>query len=97
MPLFAHWEHLVPGAPCAINFTNEDVDLHSKEEENITGVGKLLALFWDESMLPVDGMVEPKDYDMAQKNSRKFKSIFIGLAKDDEGIIHGTLAVSGTR
>ncbi|KAF7528508.1 hypothetical protein PCG10_000352 [Penicillium crustosum] len=69
----------------------------SQEEENITGVGKLLALFWDESMLPVDGMVEPKDYDMAQKNSRKFKSIFIGLAKDDEGIIHGTLAVSGTR
>lgn len=35
-------------------------------------------------MLPVDGMVEPKDYDIAQENSRKFKDIFIGLAKDDE-------------
>ncbi|CAI7566918.1 unnamed protein product [Penicillium discolor] len=54
--------------------TNEDVDLHSKEEENITSVGKLLTLFRDESVLPAD----------AQKNSRKFKDIFIGLAKDDE-------------
>lgn len=84
MSLFAHWEQLVPGAPCPISFTNEDVELHSKEEENITGVGKLLTLFRDESVLPVDGMVDPKDYEIAQQNSRKFKDIFIGLAKDDE-------------
>lgn len=64
--------------------TNEDVDLHSKEEENITSVGKLLTLFRDESVLPADGMVDPKDYEIAQKNSRKYKDIFIGLAKDDE-------------
>lgn len=84
MSLFAHWEQLVPGVPCPISFTNEDVELHSKEEENITGVGKLLTLFRDESVLPVDGMVDPKDYEIGQKNSRKFKDIFIGLAKDDE-------------
>ncbi|KOS39958.1 hypothetical protein ACN38_g9169 [Penicillium nordicum] len=84
MSLFAHWEELVPGVPCPISFTNEDVELHSKEEENINGVGKLLTLFLDKSVLPVDGMVEPKDYEIAQKNSRKFKDIFIGLAKDDE-------------
>lgn len=35
-------------------------------------------------MLPADGMVDPKDYEIARKNSRKFKDIFIGLAKDDE-------------
>lgn len=84
MSLFAHWEQLVPGVPCPISFTNEHVELHSKEEENITGVGKLLTLFRDEYVLPVDGMVDPKDYEIAQKNSRKFKDIFIGLAKDDE-------------
>ncbi|KAJ5511951.1 Aminoglycoside phosphotransferase [Penicillium expansum] len=82
--LFAHWEELLPDIPCPISFTNEDVELHSKEEENIRGVGKLLTVFRDESVLPVDGMVEPEDYDIAQKNSRKFKDIFIGLAKDDE-------------
>ncbi|KAJ6143525.1 Aminoglycoside phosphotransferase [Penicillium samsonianum] len=72
MSLFAHWEELFPDVPCPISFTNEDVELHSKEEENINAV------------LPVHGMVEPKDYDTALKNSRKFKDIFIGLAKDDE-------------
>ncbi|KAJ5188432.1 hypothetical protein N7491_004757 [Penicillium cf. griseofulvum] len=62
----------------------EDVELHSKEEENIDGVGKLLTLFRDEAVLPVGGMVDPKDYDTAQENSRKFKDIFIELAKDDD-------------
>ena len=62
----------------------EDVQLHSKEEENIDGVGKLLTLFRDEAVLPVGGMIDPKDYDTAQENSRKFKYIFIGLGKDDE-------------
>ncbi|KAJ5804674.1 Aminoglycoside phosphotransferase [Penicillium psychrosexuale] len=84
MLLFAQWEELVPGVACPIDFTNQDIELHSKEEENINGVGKLLTIFRDESVLPVDGMVLPKDYDTAQKNSRKFKDIFIGLAKDDE-------------
>ncbi|KAJ6180855.1 Aminoglycoside phosphotransferase [Penicillium mononematosum] len=84
MSLFAHWEELVPGVPCPINFTIEDVELHSEEEENINGVGEMLRLFRDESVLPVDGMVEPKDYDIAQKNSRELKDTFIGLAKDDE-------------
>ncbi|KAI3148378.1 hypothetical protein CBS147325_3531 [Penicillium roqueforti] len=82
--LFAQWEKLVPAVPCPISFTNQDVELHSKEEENINGVGKLLKIFRDGSVLPVDGMVLPKDYDTAQKNSRKFKDIIIGLAKDDE-------------
>lgn len=84
MSLFAHWEELFPDVPCPISFTNEDVELHYKEEENINGVGGLLTLFRDQAVLPVHGMVEPKDYDTALKNSRKFKDIFIGLAKDDE-------------
>ena len=84
MSLFAQWEELVPGVPCPIDFTAQDVELHSKEGENINGAGKLLTIFRDESVLPVDVMVLPKVYDTAQKNSRKFKDIFIGLAKDDE-------------
>ena len=37
-------------------------------------------------MLLVDGMVGPKDYEIACENSRKFKDIFIGLAKDDASV-----------
>ena len=47
------------------------------------GVGQMLALFRDQGVLPVDGMVESKDYETARENSRKFKDMFIGLAKDE--------------
>lgn len=47
------------------------------------GVGHMLALFRDQGALPVDGMVEPKDYETACENSRRFKDIFIGLARDE--------------
>ncbi|KAJ5158394.1 Aminoglycoside phosphotransferase [Penicillium coprophilum] len=84
MSLYAHWEELIPGMPCPIEFTMEDVELHSKEEENINGVGELLTILQDKALLPVDGMVDPEDYDTAQKNSHNFKEIFIGAAKDDD-------------
>jgi hypothetical protein len=44
----------------------------------------MLALFRDQGVLPVDGMLEPKDYEIAKENSRKFKDIFIRLAKDED-------------
>lgn len=47
------------------------------------GVGQMLALFREQGVLPLDGMVEPKDYGIACENSRKFKDMFIGLAKDE--------------
>ena len=73
-----------PSVPCPIHFTRQDVELHSKEEENINGVEQLLTLFRNQAVLPVDGMVEPQDYDTALENSRNFKETFIRLAKGDE-------------
>lgn len=32
----------------------------------------------------MDGMVQPEDLEVALENNRKFKGIFIELAKDDE-------------
>lgn len=66
------------------NWFSDDGDPLILEEQNINEVGKLLTFFRDETVLPVDGMVDPKDYDTALMNSCKFKDIFIGLAKDDE-------------
>lgn len=82
--LATHWDDIFPDSqlPCPIKFTEKDIELHSKEEENMDGIGQILALFQDQGVLPVDGMVEPKDYKIACENSRKFKNIFIGLAKD---------------
>jgi len=84
MAITAHWNQFIPNTPCPIAFSDADINLHSQEEENVTGVGQMLLLFREEAILPVDGMVEPEDYDVARENCRKFKDIFIGLAKDDK-------------
>ena len=84
MKITAHWSEFFPNTPCPIAFSSDDIELHSKEEENINGVGRMLLLFREQAVLPVDGMVDPEDYDLARENSRKFKDTFIGLAKDEE-------------
>lgn len=41
----AHWSKFFPNTSCPINFSSEDIELQSKEEENIKGVGCMLLLF----------------------------------------------------
>ncbi|KAH8434269.1 aminoglycoside phosphotransferase family protein [Aspergillus melleus] len=79
------WNEIFPsdGPPCPIEFTDKELELHSKEEENIDGIGHMLAMFQDQGVLPVDGMVDPGDYDIANENNRKFRDIFIGLAENE--------------
>lgn len=85
MSLAAHWEDIFPNTqlPCPISFTDKEVELHTEEEENMDGVGQMLAIFRDQGVLPVDGMVEHEDFEIARENSRKIRDIFIGLAKDE--------------
>jgi len=83
MELVAGWEELFPGVACPIEFGGEEVELQAKEQENISGVGRMLTLFRDQAVLPVDGMVDPKDFEVARENCCKFKDIFVRLGKDD--------------
>lgn len=83
MELVADWEEYFPGNACPIGFSSEEVELQAEEQENINGVGHMLTLFRDQAVLPVDGMVETKDFEVARENCRKFKDIFVGLGKDD--------------
>ena len=84
MNITDHWSEFFPNFLCPIDFSSEEIELQSKEEENINGVGRMLLLFREQAVLPVDGMVEPEDYDLASENNRKFKDTFLGLAKDEE-------------
>ena len=86
LSLEGKWDELFPDnrSHCPIKFRKKELELHSKEEENIDGIGQMLLLFRDQGVLPTDGMVKPEDYDVASKNCRKFKDIFIGLAKDED-------------
>jgi Phosphotransferase enzyme family len=83
--LAAHWDEIHPDDQpfCPIKFTKEELELYSREEENVDGVGHMLSLFRDQGILPVDGKIDPEDYDIASGNCRKFKEIFVGLAQDE--------------
>ncbi|KAJ5779797.1 phosphotransferase enzyme family protein [Penicillium paradoxum] len=43
----------------------------------------MLTLSCDQAVSPMDGMVAPKDLDVARENCRPFKDIFFGLGKGD--------------
>lgn len=94
--LAKYWHEIFPSnqLSCPIEFTDKDFESHSNEEDNMDGIGHMLALFRDQGVLPVDGMADFEDYDTANENSRKFKEIFIGLAKNDAEGIYETLAIS---
>ncbi|KAK2764409.1 hypothetical protein FQN54_009103 [Arachnomyces sp. PD_36] len=85
LSLASHWDELFPNdiGKCPLKFTEQELQLHAEEEENMDGVGQMLTLFRDQGVLPVDGMVDPEDFEVAKENSRKFKDVFVGLAKDE--------------
>lgn len=47
----AHWDGISPDIPCPISFGSEDIELQSKEEENINGVGQMLQIFREQGVL----------------------------------------------
>jgi hypothetical protein len=70
--------------PCPISFTPQELELHQKEAENIEGIGGILKLFRDQSILPDDGRVDPTDYDEAKRQSETFKKLFLNMAENEE-------------
>ena len=80
------WEDLFADSPtpCPITFTQKEIELHAEEETNMDGIGQVLTLFRDQGVLPIDGMVDLKDYETAVENSRKFKQVSLGTAENDK-------------
>lgn len=73
-----------PGAPCPIEFSNEEMELHDKELLNVEVVGKILRSFRCGSLLPVGDTVGPEDYGNAIQSSRNLKIGFLRLVREDE-------------
>ncbi|KMU89487.1 CCR4 [Coccidioides immitis H538.4] len=67
-----------------VSYSEQELELHRKEEENMDSVGQMLKVLRDEGMLSADGMFHLRDYDVAVENVKKFRRAFIGLTKDDE-------------
>jgi hypothetical protein len=85
LSVIQRWEELDgSGAPCPISICEDVYRNHEQEEANRSAVGEILRIFRDESLLPVDGMVCPEDYELVQNNNRRFKKIFINLGTTPE-------------
>jgi hypothetical protein len=84
MAIVDRWDELNDSGKCSIGFSEEAYRVHAQEDANISAVGEILRIFRDENMLPVDGMVDPVDYERVKKNSRNFKEIFVGLGSTAE-------------
>lgn len=82
--LFTQWKDIFgDDTPCPITFTIPELELRTKEEENMDGIGSILSLSQDQGLLLADGMVKPEDYQTAIENCHKYKEVFLGVAQEE--------------
>ncbi|EAW07044.1 uncharacterized protein ACLA_087500 [Aspergillus clavatus NRRL 1] len=84
MAVEEHWPELPTTAPCPVTFTEEEKQLQNEELENRDYIEQLMAEFQDAGILPIDGIVDPEDYDIVQKTNRAQKERFMSLAENEE-------------
>lgn len=85
MAVVDHWPELLQSAvQCPISFTEKERGLHNEEMENRDYVERLMEEFQDAGILPVDGIVNPEDYEVVQKRNYMQKKKFMSLAENEE-------------
>ncbi|GIK05573.1 hypothetical protein Aspvir_009686 [Aspergillus viridinutans] len=84
MAVADHWLELQSAVDCPISFTEEEKESHDEEMENRDYIEQLMAEFQDAGILPVDGVVDPEDYDILQKTNYMQKEKFMSLAESEE-------------
>ncbi|GES58153.1 phosphotransferase family protein [Aspergillus terreus] len=84
MAVVDRWPEIQPAVDCPISFTEQERELHSEEMENRDYIETLMEEFRDAGILPVDGVVEPEDYEVLKETSDMQKKEFMSLAEDDE-------------
>lgn len=82
-----HWKDLCPdsnNAECPISFTEQERKLHEEEIENRDNMEQMVGQFQEAGILPLDGTVDPEDYEMGKKRSAVQKERLLGMAEDEE-------------
>ncbi|KAL2852073.1 phosphotransferase enzyme family protein, partial [Aspergillus pseudoustus] len=83
--LAEQWDQLFPEStlPCPIRFAEGELQAHRREKENMQGLGAILALLRDGGALPADGMVDPENFEAANRSNQRFREVFIKSAEDE--------------
>lgn len=88
-----HWPEIGrEGAPCPVNFTDEELLQHHTEMEIIEGISGIIRQLQDEGLIPLDGSVEREYYEIAIERNTYFKNEFVKLAENqDQRELHASV------
>ena len=79
------WESFKIGdITCPIVFTEEEIQKHDKELENIDYIESIMEAFDKNGILPADGRVDPETFERFQEVNRAQKTNYVSLADDDD-------------
>lgn len=84
MRIVDRWDDLCPHAgPCPTSFSEQEMALHSREEEHKGYVAEVLKLFrtWG---LPPDGSIEASKFDDMQIKLKEMRATWVAAADDEE-------------
>jgi hypothetical protein len=85
MRIVHEWEDLCPDSgPCPVSFSEQELALHSHEEENRGYVGDILTLLRDKWGLHPDGSIETSRFDEIQEKLVQTKEAFVRGAENEE-------------
>lgn len=79
-----HWPELQSRDHCPISFSEEDRKLHDEEMENRNYIERLMEEFQVAGILPLDGIIDPEDYEIVQKINQMQKEKLMSLAENEE-------------
>ncbi|EEP77899.1 predicted protein [Uncinocarpus reesii 1704] len=78
------WQYLCPDSgPCPVTFGEQELEAHEAEEESMSNVSQILALFQDNWGLPPDGMVDSAVFDEVQRAVAELRDSFIAGGDDE--------------
>lgn len=69
MDYVSHWFDTQFTVDCPISFTEQESESHKEGMENRDYIERLMEEFQDAGIIPVDGVVEPEDYEVLKETS----------------------------
>jgi hypothetical protein len=84
LEIIAQCEDLCPSSgPCPVSFSEQQLNLHEIEKDNMSDAAEILRVFRDSWGLPGNGMVEPSQFEEIRAAVEELKESFIAEAGED--------------
>ena len=80
----SRWKEIAPvTTPCPIQFTEQELQLHSSELELVEGLGEVLHQLQIDDLIPIGGMVPREGYEQASHVNNVVREMFVDMAQSE--------------